>query len=88
MIVIGFNTDNVWDSDWSETSLDFLGLITDFLRQLWPIFFLLHRGVGVKSWITFRTPGTKKSPPGIKSPRKTQTTQDCVNLGLRRSQEV
>ena len=31
-----------WVSDGSETSSDFLRLKTDFLRQLWPIFFFIY----------------------------------------------
>ena len=76
-------------SDWSETASDFLGLITDFLRQLWPIFvFVLHRGPGIDLGLRTELLGLIQSRPSIKSPRKSQTTQDCVNLGLWRSQEV
>ena len=78
-----------WVSDCPETSSDFLGLITDFLRQLWPIFvFSLHGGSGRNLGLSPDLLGLKLNRPGIQSPRKSQTTQDCVNLGLRRSQEV
>ena len=35
-----------WFSDGSETSSDFLGLITDYLRQLWPIFVFFFSVLG------------------------------------------
>ena len=52
-----------WVSDWSETSPDFLGLITDFLRQLWLIFvFSFGWWVGDESGIKPGPPGTKTKP--------------------------
>ena len=52
-----------WVSDGLETSSDFLGLITDFLRQLWPIFlFSFAWWVGTRSGIKSRPPGIKTKP--------------------------
>ena len=75
-----------WVSDGSETSSDYLGLITDFLRELWPIFLLSFAWwVGDRSGIKFRPPETKTKPT---CHLQSQEVSDNIGLCKYGSEEV
>ena len=75
-----------WVSDGLETYSDFLGLITDFLRQLWPIFLFSFAW-----WVETRS-GIKSRPPGIKTKPtchlQSQEVSDNIRLCKCGSEEV
>ena len=62
-----------WVSVQSETPSDLLGLITDFIRQLY-LFLLFHGESGIDLGLSPDLLGQKPSRPGINSPRKSETT--------------
>ena len=74
-----------WVSDGLETFSDFLGLITDFLRQLWPIFFSFASWVRDRSGIKSRTPGIKTKPT---CHLQSQEVSDNIRLCKCGSEEV
>ena len=75
-----------WVSDGLETSSDFLGLVTDFLRQLWPIFlFSFAWWVGTRSGIKSRPPGIKTKPT---CHLQSQEVSDNIKLCKCGSEEV